>query len=65
MGIPIDTSDVFIDDKAMNELVREAYCRANQDYLRAQAFAALTASGYDSKEAEEWIKQAEIGVSAI
>ena len=40
----------------------EAYVSANKDYLREQAILAIVASGGDRKEAEEWIRQADVGI---
>lgn len=51
------------DDDEIDEIVREAYRSMNKDYLREQAILALVDSGYDRKEADKWLKQAEIGVN--
>lgn len=49
-------------DEELDALIREAYAKVNQDYLREQTILALVASGKDRKEAEEWLNQAEITV---
>ena len=50
------------DDDEIDEIVREAYASVNKDYLREQAILAIVASGGDRKEAEEWIRQADVGI---
>lgn len=50
-------------DKELDEIVRSAYHRVNQDYLRQQAINALVAIGMDREEAEAWLNQCEISVN--
>lgn len=52
-----------MDDKELDDLIREAYRKVNQDYLKKQAIIALVASGKNQKEAEEWLNNAEIVVN--
>lgn len=50
-------------DAELDAIIREAYSSVNKDYLREQAIQALVATGKDRKQAEEWLKQADIDVA--
>ena len=52
-----------MDDKELDDLIREAYSSVNKDYLREQSILALVASGKNREEVEEWLKQAEVEVN--
>lgn len=51
------------EDEELDAIIREAYNRVNQDYLRQQVINALVASGKSQEEAEAWINQAQIFVA--